>query len=305
MTLQPRARFIADAIYGQTKSGKTHQCAIAAQRMWEKFKLRTRYVGGDSGGFDTIGSLVDDGIVIPFLIVNAPYPLETLSQLCQGQWPDANGKMSREVPTDIGLYIFEGLTSFGDLMIEHLSRNKIRLSQDPSYTFVDGKTEFSGANMSYYGEVQKQLHARVVDSAVLSSVIPSVQRVIWTALEGRGEEEGTKSPTYGPSIAGKKATGKAGQWFGNLLHLEMLVMEKVDTAAKQINLEQRRVMYLQPHADPLTKIPFPASTRAPFNRPKDALPVFMDPPDIGKLYDMLDDLRNGSRTKETQNGPQR
>lgn len=292
MTLQPRARFVADCVYGQTKCGKTHQVALAAKRIWEKFKLRTRYVSGDPGGFDTIGDLVDDGIVIPFIIVNDPYPLETLSKLCQGWWPDVNGNLARGTPpTDIGLYAYEGLTSFGDQMIEHLSKNKVRLSQDPSYTFVDGKTEFSGANMSYYGEVQKQLAARVKDSAVMPMLIPSVQRVIWTALEGRGEEEGTKAPTYGPSIVGKKSTGKAGQWFGNLLHLEMLITEKVDPATKQVDLVQRRVMYLQPHADPLTKIPFPAGTRAPFDRPKDSVPVYLDPPDIGKLYDLLDSFK--------------
>lgn len=295
MTLQPRARFVADAIYGQTKTGKTHQLALAAKRMWDRFHLKTRYVSGDPGGFDTIGDLVDDGVVDPFIIVNNPFPLETLAKLCQGYWPDDKGVLVRTIPTDIGLYEFEGLTSFGDQMIEHLSKNKVRLSQDPSYTFIDGKTEFSGANMSYYGEVQKQLHARVTDSAVLPTIIPSIQRVIWTALEGRGEEEGTKAPTYGPSIVGKKSTGKAGQWFGNLLHLEMLVTERLDQTTKQLNLEQRRVMYLQPHADPLTKIPFPAGTRAPFDRPKDSVPVFMDPPDVGKLYDLLESLRKGGQ----------
>ena len=299
MTLQPRARFVGDCVYGQTKTGKTFQLAKAAQRMWDKFKLKTRYISGDSGGFDTLGSLVEDGIVIPFILVTEPHPIEALAQLCMGQWPDAAGKMAYDKPADIGLYEFEGLTSFGDLMLEHLSKNKVRLSQDPSYTFVDGKTEFSGSNMSYYGEVQKQLYRRVVDSSVLNTVIPSVQRVIWTALEGRGEEEGTKSPTYGPSIAGKKSTGKAGQWFGNLLHLEMLVLEKVDSTTKQVNLEQRRVMYLQPHADPLTKIPFPASTRAPFNAPPGSLPFYMDPPDLGKLYDQLEALKNGGANAQS------
>ena len=115
-------------------------------------------------------------------------------------------------------------------------------------------------------------------------------RVIWTALEGRGEEEGTKAPTYGPSIVGKKSTGKAGQWFGNMLHLEMLVTERADPATKQINLEQKRVMYLQPHADPMTKIPFPAKVRAPFDM-AGKLPVFMDPPDLGKLYAQLESFK--------------
>lgn len=305
MTLQPRARFVADLVYGSTGTGKTHFVAEAAKRIWDKYRKKTRYVGGDTGGFDTLGDLVqfnDDGsvneeasVVIPFILVKDPYPIETLSKLTQGWWPNKDGKLEPlpTMPSNIGAYAFEGLTSFGDIMLDHLSAHKVRLSQDPSYTYVDGKTEFSGSNLSYYGEVQKQLHARVTDSSVLP-----VMRVWWTALEGRGEEEGTKAPTYGPSIAGKKSTGKAGQWFGNMVHLECLVTEKLDPGTKQINLEQRRVMYLQPHADPLTKIPFPAKVRAPFDKASQ-VPMYLDPPSAAKLYDMLDSFRTGGANAQS------
>jgi hypothetical protein len=299
MTLQPRARFVADCFYGQTGTGKTHAVAEAAKRVWDKFGKRTRYVGGDSGGFDTLGTLVDEGIVIPFVVANDPHPIETLDKIAQGQWPDAEGKIGRVAMDDIGLYAFEGLTSFGDIMMRHLSATKTRLSQDPAYTYKDGVTEFSGTNMSYYGEVQN----RIYDLVVKSSVLP-VERVIWTALEGRGEEEGTKAPTYGPSIVGKKSTGKAGQWFGNMVHLEMLVTEVADPATKQLNINQRRVMYLQPHADPLTKIPFPAKVRVPFDRAVDFSKAldgkpYMDPPSAARLYDLLDSFRKTTQQKES------
>lgn len=289
MTLQPRARFVADCVFGSTGTGKTHFVAEAAKRVWDKYGKRTRYVGGDTGGFDTLGDLVEDGIVIPFVVANDPHPIETLDKVAQGWWPDANGVLVRAEIGDVGLYAFEGLTSFGDIMMRHLSRTKTRLSQDPAYTYLDGKTEFSGTNMSYYGEIQN----RIYDLVVKSSVLP-VERVIWTALEGRGEEEGTKAPTYGPSIVGKKSTGKAGQWFGNMVHLEMLVSEVVDPSTKQVHLNQRRVMYLQPHADPLTKIPFPAKVRAPFDRAKE-VPFYLDPPSSAKLYDLLDSFKKSSQ----------
>ena len=295
MTLQPRARFVADCVYGSTGTGKTHFIAEAAKRVWDKYQKRTRYIGGDSGGFDTLGDLVEDGIVIPFVVANDPHPIETLDKLAQGYWPDAEGKLIMGIPAEIGLYAFEGLTSFGDIMMRHLSRTKTKLSQEPAYTYLDGKTEFSGTNMSYYGEIQNRIYNLVVTSAVLP-----VERVIWTALEGRGEEEGTKAPTYGPSIVGKKSTGKAGQWFGNMVHLEMLVTEKIDPSTKQINLEQRRVMYIQPHADPLTKIPFPAKVRAPYDRAKE-VPIYLDPPSAAKLYDMLDGFKRSSNVQEAVN----
>lgn len=291
MTLPSRGRFINDLLYGVTGSGKTHQCALAADRMWRRHRKRTRLVAGDTGGMDTYGSLVDEGIVVPHVMVQAQHPIEQLDKLCQGYWLDANGQWTVTTDPEVGLYIFEGLTSFGDLMMRHLSAHKVRLSQDPAYTYLDGKTEFSGTNMSYYGEIQNRLY----DFVVKSSVLP-VERVIWTALEGRGEEEGTKSPTYGPAIVGKKATGKAGQWFGNMLHLEMLVTESVNATTKQVDIHQKRVMYTQPHADPLTKIPFPAKVRAPFNR-KTEVPFMLDPPDIAKLYDMLEQLKGTVATQ--------
>jgi hypothetical protein len=85
-----------------------------------------------------------------------------------------------------------------------------------------------------------------------------------------------------------------------MVHLEMLVTEKIDPSTKQINLEQRRVMYIQPHADPLTKIPFPAKVRAPYDRAKE-VPIYLDPPSAAKLYDMLDGFKRSSNVQEAVN----
>jgi hypothetical protein len=286
-----RASFKADCVYGATGTGKTYQIAKAADRWWRKYKKRTHLIAGDSGGFDTFGDLVDDGIVIPYVVVQAQYPIETIDHLCQGWWPDAKGVLvppTLDSHRDIGLVAFEGLTSFGDLILRHFSAKKVRLSQDPAFTYLDGKTEYSGGNMSYYGEVQSRLH----DFVVKSSLLP-VDRVIWSALEGKGEEEGTKAGTYGPSIAGKKAVGKAGQWFGNMIHLEAAtVKETLNPATKQMDLDMQRIMYLQPHADPLTKIPFPAKVRASF-RHADKVPRTLPSCDMGDLYDLLDRLKSG------------
>jgi hypothetical protein len=290
----PRAKAKADLVYSQTGVGKSYQIAKAADRMWTKYHKRTRLINGDTGGGeDTMGDLVDEGIIIPVNVTGSKFPIETIDKLCQGWWPGPDGKLVAPTPesfAEIGLYAFEGLTSFGDIMLRHFSRNKTRLSQDPSYSYLDGGTEYSGSNMSYYGEVQ----SRIYDFVVKSSMLP-VDRVIWTALEGRGEEEGTKAPTYGPAIAGKKATGKAGQWFGNMIHLEMAVVKETpNPATKQTDLEYKRLMYLQPHADSLTKIPFPAKVRASF-RYADKVPRVFEPGDLGALYDFLDDLKAGKK----------
>jgi hypothetical protein len=291
VTVSPpqRARFKADLCYGSTGSGKTHQVALMAKRVWDRYHLKTRLVAGDSGGFDTLGHLVDEGIVLPIIVTNAKYPIEALSQLCQGYWPDPwpDGPLKLQPQGEpVGAYAFEGLTSYGDIILRHLAAHKTKLSQDPSYSYMDGKTEFSGGNMSYYGEVQSRLYEYVTNS----SLLPVKDKVLWTALEGRGEDQ-EKNPTYGPSIAGKKAIGKAGQWFGNMLHLELLVTNVLNADTKQLELQQRRVMYTQPHADPISKIPFPAKVRAPFDR-KSEIEFFVEP-DIAKLYDRLEALKGG------------
>lgn len=187
---------------------------------------------------------------------------------------------------NIALIGIEGLTSLGDTMMEFLQHEKASLSQDPSYTYVDGDSSYSGGNMSYYGFVQ----ARLYEFVHKSHMIPFVDKVIWTALEGKGEEEATKIPIFGPAIVGKKATGKASAWFGNTLHFESV---ETTTAGKdaneQVKVSSKKVMYLRTHADPTSKVPFQAKTRAPYQYAHE-LPDFMDA-DVSKLYDKLEELK--------------
>jgi hypothetical protein len=186
---------------------------------------------------------------------------------------------------EFALYGIEGLTSFGDTILEHLMGKRASLSQDPSFTWVDGDTGYSGGNMTYYGFAQNRLYEWVMKS----HMIPFIEKVIWTALEGKGEEEGTKIPIFGPSIAGKKATGKASQWFGNTLHLESVQETGAADDNKQLKITNKIIMYVRNHADGLTRIPFQAKVRAPFQLAHE-LPDFVDP-DIAKLYDKLEEMK--------------
>ena len=138
--------------------------------------------------------------------------------------------------------------------------------------------------MSYYGAGQDQLY----DFVLKSHMLPC-EKVLWTALEGKGEEEGTRAPIYGPAIIGRKSTGKAPQWFGNCVHIEQLVTQEMDEKNKQMRVIERPVMYLRTHAEAVSKIPFPCGTRAPFQFASE-LPEYLDPPDMGKLYTLLDGL---------------
>jgi hypothetical protein len=293
----------ADLVYAATGLRKTSNIGLAALYFWNKLHKRTRLVSADGGGWEPVQSLVDEGIIVPWQVALHRFPLTAMQQACQGHWPvDVNDPatqlkpLTKEEWEGIALVAYEGLTSFGDLMLQWFRRTGQKLSQDASYSYDDGGgISWFGSNMSQYGEVQN----RIYDYVMSTNRLPC-DKVLWTALEGKGEEEGSKAPIYGPAIAGKKAVGKAGQWFGNMLHIEAAVIEgAVDKDTKQIPLVVKPTMYLRPHADPVSKIPFHAKTRAPFQFAAE-LPEKLEPPDIAALYKLLDALNEKARASLKQ-----
>jgi hypothetical protein len=286
--------FKADCLYGATGLRKTTNVGLCAQRWWEKWGKKTRLVSADPGGWDTIQSLVDAGIVEAWAVNQWENRIEAIDLACQGYWPadpldprspilapTANNKLR-----DVGLYAFEGLTSFGSHIMSAVKRPGVSLSQDPAYVLTDGKSKYAGGSMAAFGFVQD----RIYDFVVKSHMIPLVDRVLWTALEAKGEEEGTKIPIFGPAIEGRKSIGKAGQWFANLIHLETAVVEvREDKEAKQLSLKTEVWAYLRSHADPNSKVVFPAKVRAPFEF-AGMVPERVEP-DLAKVYDLLDQLK--------------
>jgi len=257
----------------------------------------------DGGGYEPIDSLVSAGVVEPWVLPLRENKIEALDLACLGYWPenvdDPKSKIvapSDSTWTKVGMVAFEGMTSGGDMMMGALRDKSVSLSQDPSYKYVEGSKTYSGSNMAYFGFVQD----RIYDYVKKSHLIPC-EKVLWSALESRGEEDGVK--VYGPAIAGKKATGKAGQWFGNTLHFEMLQWEESieiepekGKKLKQTVVQSKPIMYLRNHADPVTKMTFPAKTRAPFQLAGE-VPTWMEA-DLDKFYTFLDELRE--RAKKTQ-----
>ena len=290
----PFRAFKADCIYGQSGLYKTSNCGWAAKRWWDKWGLTTRWVGADNGGWETVQPLVDAGIIEAWPIRLWPNQIETLDLACQGYWPkDLTDPLKGFNAPDalrsskVGLYVFEGLTSFGDMIMSGIRKEGKSLSQDPNYVLKDGATTYYGSNMANYGFVQD----RIGDFVTKTHMIPRVEKVLWTALEGRGEDKDTKAPIYGPSIEGKKATGKASQWFGNTLHMEAYAKDiREDSEARQISFTTEVRMYLRTHVDMLTKIPFSAKIRAPITADFSKIPEWMEPR-IDKLYDLLDELK--------------
>lgn len=295
-----RIRPKADLIYGASGTRKTTQIGLIAEYVWEKYHKRTRMITLDGGGYDPLLSLVEAGIIVPWVLIGRKKLTTNVIDLAmQGYWPvdpdDPVSPLRSPTPAtweEFGYYAIEGVTSIGDSIMRLLKRDKAILSQEPSYTYteeaieVDGKKMtigYSGGNQTYYGYTQDQLYDMVMKTHVLPC-----EKVTWSGLEGKGEEEGTRAPIYGPAIVGRKSTGKATQWFGNSLHIEQLVTEKYDEKTKQSEVIESPVMYTRTHAGK-DKIPFPCKHRGPYQFASE-VPLIIDPPDMRKFYKLMDDL---------------
>lgn len=143
---------------------------------------------------------------------------------------------------EIGLWGFEGLTAYGDLMLRRLS------TLDPSggNQVKDGEFRISAAGQQHYGMAQKYIAQYVSNSRSLP-----VDLVVWTALELRSDDDG--KPLYGPALPGKKLTAMCIPWFNDVLHLDAL--PKRDAKGQLIKdkngmEELERKLFLMPHFPP-------------------------------------------------------
>lgn len=280
----------ADLVWGASGTGKTENIGEVCRYVLKKYGKLTRVVSADGGGIGPNTGLAKAG-VLEFWALNAwKNPIANLERAIKGYWPlRLDDPDSPIVPPDAGTFEiygfggFEGLTSFGDMILDNLSGTQASLSQDPSYVFEQDGLKFAGENMSYYGFMQKELQRKVALSHLLR-----YEKVLWTAQESKGEEKGGGT-VYGPMIGGKKATGKASGWFLNVFHMDVVPQGevRVDPITKQKIQEVLHVLFLKTHIDPQTATPYPCKLRAPKAYTKDVKP-FLDSGSVADAYRLLD-----------------
>lgn len=282
----------ADLVWGASGTGKTENVGEVCKYVFKKYGKLTRVVSADGGGIGPNTGLAKAGI-LEFWALNAwKNPIANLERAIKGYWPlRLNDPDSPIVPPDAGTFemygfgAFEGLTSFGDMILDNLSGTQASLSQDPSYVFEQDGIKFAGENQSYYGFMQKELQRKVALSHLLG-----YEKVLWTAQESKGEEKGG-GIVYGPMIGGKKATGKASGWFLNVFHMDVIPQGevKVDPVTKQKIQEVMHILFIKTHIDPQTMIPYPCKLRAPKAYTKDVKP-YLDSGSVADAYRLLDSL---------------
>lgn len=281
----------ADLIIGATGSGKTINIGEIAKYVLAKYGKVTRMASTDPSGAGPLVGMVKSK-EIEFWPVHAwPRPIEAMYKSTLGHWPlRTDDPESPIVPPDAGTWevygfgAYEGLTSYGDTILDDLKRTKASLSQDPSYSWSQGDFTTSGGNQSYYGMMQDTLKLWVVNTHLLK-----YEKVLWTALESRGDDQ-SGSKVYGPMIGGKKATGRAGQWFVNMMHMDIIAGAAVtDPLTKQTLVEAKHILFLKTHIDPQTMVPFPCKIRAPKEYSKD-VPAYLESGSVAEAYALLDKL---------------
>ena len=273
-------------LYGVSGMAKTSNAGFYAKYIYATMGKMTRMISADKGGYSPILPLVkrlwtpergweggnEHGIIELVDIRFFKYPASIWLKLAEGMWPanemgkgPKGGVQLRMNPAggktweEVGAYVNEGLSSMGMAFLKSLRASGVKLSEKPNYNHketVDGLGEatFYGSNQSYYGWTQDTVYD------VISTFGSLPVRVLWTSLEGSGEEEQTKQTIIGPDIPGKKAIARVPQWVGECLHVYSPATQK----GKAITGKTEIQIWFQRHHDVIHQgVPYPAKARVP------------------------------------------
>lgn len=176
----------------------------------------------------------------------------------------------------VGCLIYEGLTSFGDIMMRSMSRRLARgetigvIEKDKTTIFQDGQGEdgkpfmIGGYTWSHYNVAQDYIQQFVANTKTLP-----VEVVLWTALEEQALENGKK--IYAPMYPGRQVQAKCISWFTDVLHLDLVPTGRKDGGFETVE----RKLFLEPHFAPDDPtFPYKAKCSAP---PEGGMPRVIKP----------------------------
>lgn len=181
--------------------------------------------------------------------------------------------------SDVGLVVFEGFTSYGDILMRRLTD----INPEGGRVVQDLGFKITAPGMQHYGNAQTYLGKYVANSKVIPTDL-----VLWTALEHRGDDE--ESNVYGPKGPGKALTTACIPWFTDVLHLDGIPEMQGGRIIKDENgLEKvKRMLFLAPHYPADNKLfQFRAKTSATFGG---EMPTVIDFPPHGNTFKTFMDL---------------
>lgn len=268
-------------LYGGSGNRKTSQVKRLAHYIAKKYGKATFLVSADGGGWSPCQPEIEAGMIIPYRIDTATFPMPLMAALSRGYWPKdlqetSPGRINM-VPVDwnhIGAISVEGWSSISSVIMRYLPDKGINVGGEDRSKLggfsqpitLNGQVEnmhFRSSTRGDFGFVQNHLYGLVMNWNSLPC-----EYVLYTALESKTEDD-DRSTIYGPAIAGKKATNLAPSWVGDLIHaqdynVERLVDDidpKTQKPVKNVLLETDVRFFYRKHPDPATGIPFPAKPR--------------------------------------------
>ena len=272
--------------YGGTGSFKTAQMKWFARYIAKKTGKATLLLSTDGGGWQACEREISAGMIRPYRCEANVLPLVLLRKISQGYWPENPEETNPEdinlIPVDwseVGGIAVEGWTSIAQVIMRYLPDKGVNVGGEdrakpganmmfrlPLHVNGSVVSESFGSNTrGDYGFVQRMLYSLVMNFGALPV------EVAYSALEAKTEDD-DRATTYGPAIAGKKATAECGAWVGDLLHAHDFTVartEKVpnpDPKATERTVDQTVMdtvvrYYFRKHLDPTTGIAYPAKTR--------------------------------------------
>jgi hypothetical protein len=247
------------------------------------------------GGEETIYSAIDSGhlpeeAIDIFDYTEAPHAGESLQLCAEGYWPSAQGALTKNIPDDVGLFIFEGLNAMSNTLMNELASlaatGQGKFGQDTPIAYSSGKLKEGGNPPSHFGIVQRKMLRLIEETRRLPGW------VLFTAHETEGEDKAVGDNLIGPAVAGKALTTKIGGSFGNTIHLDSASKKtesKDPVSGKSVSvLTVERRAYFTEHFDPdgLTLKKYFANNRA-FDSSRLPACGYITPPDPIRFYQLL------------------
>lgn len=265
-------------IYGTTGSTKTTQLYNVAKWLWTTYKLKSRLITGDPGGYAPFedSGFIKNKITEVFDYTDRRLALADMRWLCQGYWPreTAEGKLlfkgdagtenidisafmtTPEEFNGIGAYLFDGLSSIASGLLTHCSNQpQGTIGFKEAYAYEEEGEWIRGTQEGHYNIVQKEVRGLVNSAKKLP-----VKFIVWTALLGKGKEMKTKKMEYGPQLVGTAATSDVPSWFMDCLHMTREMVGEAN-ASGEVVAKEKVVAWFKEHHDTDTEVKYLCKAR--------------------------------------------
>lgn len=254
-------------LYGPTGSRKTSQIREFAKYVYEKTGKKTRLLTMDGGGYGTAQDYVNAGIIDVWRLVEEERPLPMLIEASKGRFPKdlKNGlRISNGLAKDmgdVGAIAVEGWFSIANAAMRYLVGKGQKINEDVVSKFEEKSDfgdviSFGAPSRGHYGFVQNLILDLIRNFSALN-----MERILYTSLEGKGEDKITKALTYGPATAGGAITAAIPQYVGDCLHLEDFQVDKGKDKDGLKLVETQIRSWFTSHPDPQTGVMWPAKCR--------------------------------------------